>query len=117
MLRQRIVTAVILLAVLAVTMAAPTPWPFMALPCPGHRLCRLGMGAPDTARARRGGPVAVGVLLGIAALCADGLVDGRRALRIRGRSLAGPAVQLDRARSRRCCGSSAAPLRVVRGRS
>ncbi|AOB31078.1 phosphatidate cytidylyltransferase [Bordetella sp. H567] len=69
MLRQRIVTAVILLAVLAATMAAPTPWPFMALlalatACAGWEWARLTLPAPGGA-----GAVAVGVLLGIAALC------------------------------------------------
>ncbi|OZI60348.1 phosphatidate cytidylyltransferase [Bordetella genomosp. 11] len=69
MLRQRIVTAVILLAVLAATMAAPTPWPFMALlalatACAGWEWARLTLPA-------QGGPgaVAVGAVLGIAALC------------------------------------------------
>ncbi|ARP81482.1 phosphatidate cytidylyltransferase [Bordetella genomosp. 8] len=69
MLRQRIVTAVILLAVLAATMAAPTPWPFMVLlavatACAGWEWARLTLPAGGGA-----GAIAVGVLLGIAALC------------------------------------------------
>ncbi|ANN71927.1 phosphatidate cytidylyltransferase [Bordetella bronchialis] len=69
MLRQRIVTAVILLAILAATMAAPTPWPFMALlavatACAGWEWARLTLPAQGGA-----GAVAVGALLGVAALC------------------------------------------------
>jgi phosphatidate cytidylyltransferase len=70
MLRQRIVTAVILLAVLAAAMAARTPWPFMVLlavatACAGWEWTRL------TLPAQGGGAAAlvIGALLGVAALC------------------------------------------------
>jgi phosphatidate cytidylyltransferase len=70
MLRQRIVTAVILLLVLTAAMAAPTAWPFMALlalatACAGWEWTRL------TLSPRRGGTGAavIGILLGVATLC------------------------------------------------
>jgi phosphatidate cytidylyltransferase len=70
MLRQRIVTAVILLLVLAAAMAAPTPWPFMVLlalatACAGWEWTRLTLPAGRGAT----GAVAIGVLLGVVALC------------------------------------------------
>lgn len=71
MLRQRIVTAVILLAILAATLAAPTPWPFMALlaiatACAGWEWARLTLPGQGEARP---GAVVVGAVLGVAALC------------------------------------------------
>jgi phosphatidate cytidylyltransferase len=70
MLRQRIVTAVILLAVLAAAMAAATPWPFMillavAVGCAGWEWARLTL----PARGRAGVAVGIGLLLGAASLC------------------------------------------------
>jgi phosphatidate cytidylyltransferase len=69
MLRQRILTAVILLAILAGAMAAPTPWPFMLLlavatACAGWEWTRLTLPAPGGEK----GAAIIGALLGIAAL-------------------------------------------------
>lgn len=62
MLRQRIVTAAILLAVLALAMAAPSAWPFMALlalatACAGWEWLRLTL--------PRSAPPAVAVIAGV----------------------------------------------------
>jgi phosphatidate cytidylyltransferase len=70
MLRQRIVTAVILLLVLAAAMAAPTPWPFLvllalAMACAGWEWTRLTLPAGRGAT----GAVAIGAVLGVVALC------------------------------------------------
>jgi phosphatidate cytidylyltransferase len=69
MLGQRIVTAVILLAVLAAAMMAPSPWPFLALMalatgCAGWEWLRLTLPQPPSDRLA----VTVGVLLALAAL-------------------------------------------------
>jgi phosphatidate cytidylyltransferase len=69
MLRQRIVTAVILLAILAAAMAAPNPWPFMivlavATACAGWEWTRLTLPASGGGK----GAMVIGVLLGAVTL-------------------------------------------------
>ena len=115
MLKQRIITALVLLAVLLPALLVEPAWPFALLTLVADRRRRLGMGAPE--RRRRARRSALGVGLGVA--CAAGAAAAGWATARAARRLVGGDGASGCSAAPGCCApappagrSCRAPLRV-----